>query len=113
MRISSGSPTTNFRKRIKEHAPLFDGELPLFGRMADEVSDVLQAMLVENAIPGHVEYVRTGKPDGPVESINYHVTDVLIQVRNIEFTGAGEAERARARSGRREDSRPRILPQPA
>jgi len=54
------------RKRIKEHAPLFDGELPLFGRLADEVSDVLQAMLVENAIPGHVEYQRTGKEDGPV-----------------------------------------------
>jgi len=79
-------------RRVKEHSPLFDGELPLFGRLADEVSDVLQAMLVENAIPGHVEYVRAGKPDGPVESINYHVSDVLIQVRHIEFTGAGEAE---------------------
>jgi outer membrane protein insertion porin family len=80
------------RQRIKEHAPLFDGELPLYGRLADEVSDVLQAMLVEKSIPGHVEYLRTGKPDGPVESINYHVTDVLIQVRNIEFTGAAAAD---------------------
>jgi outer membrane protein insertion porin family len=79
-------------KRIKEHSPLFDGELPLFGRLADEVSDVLQAMLVENAIPGHVEYLRTGKPGGPVESINYHVNDVLIQVRHIEFSGAAEAD---------------------
>ena len=42
--------------------------------------------------PGHVEYQRTGKPDGPVDSINYHVTDVLIQVRKIEFTGAADAE---------------------
>src|SRR6202140_4774787 len=75
------------RKRIQEHAPLFDGELPLFGRLADEVSDVLQAMLVENSIPGHVEYLRAGKPDGPIDTINYHVGDVLIQVRNIEFTG--------------------------
>jgi outer membrane protein assembly factor BamA len=80
------------RQRIKEHAPLFYGELPLYGRLADEVSDVLQAMLVEKSIPGHVEYLRTGKPDGPVESINYHVTDVLIQVRNIEFTGAAAAD---------------------
>ncbi|HEY6372794.1 MAG TPA: POTRA domain-containing protein [Candidatus Sulfotelmatobacter sp.] len=79
-------------KRIKEHAPLFDGQLPLFGRLADEVSDVLQAMLVENSIPGHIEYLRTGKPDGPVESINYHVNDVLIQVRHIEFSGARAAE---------------------
>jgi outer membrane protein assembly factor BamA len=79
-------------KRIKEHSPLFDGELPLFGRLADEVSDVLQAMLVENSIPGHVEYLRTGKPGGAVESINYHVNDVLIEVRHIEFAGAAPAE---------------------
>ena len=80
------------RKRIKEHAPLFDGELPLFGRLADEVSDVLQAMLVEHSIPGHVEYQRVGKQDGPVESISYHVNDVLIEVRNIEFAGAAPAD---------------------
>jgi len=101
------------RKRIKEHAPLFDGELPLFGRLADEVSDVLQAMLVENAIPGHVEYQRTGKEDGPVEAINYHVTDVLIQVRNIEFTGAAAddvpaLEAAAKRLPEREYSRSRL-----
>jgi outer membrane protein assembly factor BamA len=80
------------RQRIQQHAPLFDGELPLSGRLIDEVSDVLQAMLVENAIPGHVEYQRAGKPDGPIDAINYHVADVLIRVRNIEFTGAAAAE---------------------
>jgi outer membrane protein assembly factor BamA len=80
------------RQRIQRHSPLFDGQLPLSGRLADQVSDVLQAMLVENSIPGHVEYLRAGKTDGPIESINYHVTDVLIQVRRIEFSGAAEAE---------------------
>jgi outer membrane protein assembly factor BamA len=79
-------------QRIKEHAPLFDGELPLSGRLPDEVSDVLQAMLVERAIPGHVEYVRSGKPDGPIDSIVYSVTDVPIQIRNVEFAGAAPAE---------------------
>ena len=80
------------RQRIERHSPLFDGNLPLSGRLADQVSDVLQAMLVENSIPGHVEYLRAGKTDGPIESINYHVTDVLIQVRKIEFSGAAQAE---------------------
>jgi outer membrane protein insertion porin family len=80
------------KQRIQRHSPLFDGELPVSGRLADQVSDVLQAMLVENSIPGHVEYLRAGKTDGPIESINYHVTDVLIEVRKIEFTGAGAAE---------------------
>jgi outer membrane protein assembly factor BamA len=82
----------DMRRRIKEYVPLFDGELPLSGRMADEVSDVLQAMLVEAAVPGHVDYLRVGKEDGPVEAISYSVSNVLIHVRNIEFTGAGAAE---------------------
>lgn len=101
------------RKRIKEHSPLFDGDLPVFGRLTDEVSDVLQAMLVENAIPGHVEYQRMGKEDGPVESINYHVTDVLIRVGKIEFTGAAAddvpaLEAAAERLPEREYSRSRL-----
>jgi len=79
-------------RRIKERAPLFNGELPLSGKLADQVSDVLQALLVENAIPGHVDYVRAGKSDGPVDSIVYHVEDVLIQIRNVEFTGAADSE---------------------
>jgi outer membrane protein assembly factor BamA len=81
------------QRRIKEHVPLFAGELPISGRMADEVSDVLQAMLVEGSIPGHVTYARGGKPDGPVESIDYSVADVLIRVRNIVFTGISDSDR--------------------
>lgn len=79
-------------RRIKEYDPLFDGELPLSGRLADHVSDVLQAMLVERGIAGDVEAVRVGKGDGPVEAILYKVSDVLIQVRNVEFVGAAPAE---------------------
>ena len=79
-------------RRIKEHAPLFDGELPLSGRLAAEVSDVLQAMLVERSIPGHVDYVRSGTANGPVDSVVFQVADVLIQIRNLEFEGAAESE---------------------
>ncbi len=79
-------------KRIQERAPLFNGELPLSGRLADQVSDVLQALLVENSIPGHVEYERAGKQDGPVDSIVYRVADVLIQIRDVNFVGAADPE---------------------
>jgi outer membrane protein assembly factor BamA len=81
-------------QRIKQRAPLFDGQLPLSGRLAEEVSDILQGMLVERAIPGHVDFTRSGPSNGPVDSIVYQVSDVLIQVRNIEFTGAAESEMA-------------------
>lgn len=79
-------------RRIKQHVPLFNGELPVSGRLPDEVSDVLQALLVENAIPGHVNYLRYAREGGLIESINYSVSDVLIRVRNLEFTGAGASE---------------------
>ena len=71
---------------------MFNGEVPLSGNLADRVSDVLQALLVENAIPGNVEYERAGKANGPIDSIVYRVSEVLIQIRNVEFTGAGEAD---------------------
>jgi outer membrane protein insertion porin family len=80
------------RRRIKQHVPLFDGELPLSGRMADEVSDVLQAMLVESAVPGHVNYERKGKPDGPIEAIQYSVSDVLVRVHDIQFSGVAPGD---------------------
>lgn len=79
-------------KRIKETAPLFDGSVPLSGNLADQISDVLQAMLVESAIPGQVEYTRAGPTEGHPDAIVYHVSNVVITVRNVEFTGVGEAE---------------------
>jgi outer membrane protein assembly factor BamA len=87
-------PDAEMRKKIKQYVPLFNGQLPLSGNMADQVSDVLQAMLVENAIPGHVDYEKTGRNDGPIESIDYRVTNVLIHIRKIDFTGATQPELA-------------------
>lgn len=103
----------DLQRRIKQSAPLFDGTLPLSGTLADQVSDILQAMLVENAIPGIVEYVRSGPEDGPAQSIIYKVNNVLIRVRNIEFTGAGSEElpalqEAAQQIGDREYSRTRL-----
>lgn len=106
-------PNAEMQKKIKEYVPLFDGQLPLSGNLADQVSDVLQAMLVEHAIPGHVDYERGGKDNGPVESIDFKVTNVLIHIRKIEFTGAaqpelGQLETAGESMGIREYSKSRL-----
>ncbi|MGA9389660.1 MAG: POTRA domain-containing protein [Candidatus Sulfotelmatobacter sp.] len=77
-------------QKVHERIPLFNGELPTTGRLPDQVSDVLQAMLVENGVPGHVEYSRTGA--GHVEAIDYAIDNVTIRIRRIEFAGAGPAE---------------------
>jgi outer membrane protein assembly factor BamA len=80
------------RQKAHERVPLFKGELPISGRLPEQVSDVLQALLVESNVPGHVDYLRNTGSDGKIESINYSVSDLLIRVRKIEFTGAGPSE---------------------
>lgn len=79
-------------QKLHERAPLFDGELPTTGRLPDQVSDILQAMLVENGIPGHVDYLREPGKDGQLATIDYSVSNVTIRIRNIEFRGAGKDE---------------------
>lgn len=79
-------------QRIHERVPLFRGELPSSGRLPDQVSDILQAMLVENGIPGHVEYLRTPASGGQLSSVDYSVSNVTIRIRRVEFSGAGKTE---------------------
>jgi outer membrane protein assembly factor BamA len=78
--------------KLHDRIPLFNGELPANGRLPDQVSDVLQAMLVENAIPGRVEYVRANGKDERLEAIAYNVAGVSIRIRRAEFPGAGPGE---------------------
>ncbi|MGO9169687.1 MAG: POTRA domain-containing protein [Candidatus Sulfotelmatobacter sp.] len=78
-------------QKVHERAPLFNGELPTTGRLPDQVSDILQALLVENGIPGHVDYLRTGT-GGKVEAIDYGISNVTIRIHRVEFTGAGAGE---------------------
>lgn len=74
-------------RKVHDRAPLFDGELPATGRLADQISDILQAVLVENGIPGHVEYLRTPGANGQLAAIDYSVANVTIRIRNVEFAG--------------------------
>ncbi|MGA7931606.1 MAG: POTRA domain-containing protein [Candidatus Sulfotelmatobacter sp.] len=79
-------------RKVHEHVPLFKGELPTNGRLPDQVSDVLQALLVENGVPGLVEYLRTSGKNGQLESIDYNVAGVSIRIHHVEFPGAGPGE---------------------
>jgi outer membrane protein insertion porin family len=79
-------------KRLHERLPLFHGDLPVSGSLPDLVSDVLQAMLVENNIPGLVQYLRPSTRGGPTSLFIYSVSGVLIRVHNLQFSGAGADE---------------------
>ncbi len=80
------------REKIHARVPLFSGELPGNGRLADQVSDVLQALLVELSVPGIVEYARNTGKSGKLESIDYNVTGVSIRIHEFDFPGAGPTE---------------------
>jgi len=79
-------------QKIHERIPLFKGELPSTGRLPDQVDDVLQALLVENSIPGHVEFLRKNDKSDHLESIDYNVAGVSIRIQHAEFPGAAPAE---------------------
>jgi outer membrane protein insertion porin family len=80
------------QSKLHQRIPLFKGQLPTTGRMADQVSDVLQAMLVENAVPGVVEFKRNTAKNGQIESVDYNVAGVSIRIHHLEFPGAGAGE---------------------
>jgi outer membrane protein assembly factor BamA len=79
-------------QKVHERIPLFTGVLPTSGSLPDQVSDVLQALLVENNIPGHVEYLRSTNKDGKLEAFDYTVANIVIRIRQLEFPGAASGE---------------------
>lgn len=78
--------------RLHERVPLFHGDVPLAGDLADQVSDALQALLIEHHIEGKADYLRAGNTDGPVTALEFSVTGPKIQIRKFVFEGAGFAE---------------------
>jgi outer membrane protein assembly factor BamA len=79
-------------RKVHERIPLFNGDLPATGRLPDEVSDVLQALLVESGIPGHVEYLRKADKSDHLQAFEYNVAAVSVRIRRLEFPGAGASE---------------------
>ena len=77
---------------VRAQVSLFRGELPIAGELADQVSNALQALLIEHKIEGHVDYLRTSHQDGPIEGFVFTVTGPNIHVRNVDFVGAAPTE---------------------
>jgi outer membrane protein assembly factor BamA len=79
--------------RIHERLPLFKGQVPVGGTLSDQISDILQNLLVPLSLSGRVDYVRESKePGGPVDGINFRVTGVTLTVAEVTFSGAGAEE---------------------
>jgi len=79
-------------EQIHAQVPLFQGQLPIGGDLADQVSDALQGMLIARNLQGRIDYLRAAHEDGPVEAVVFAVTGPQIHIRNIAFAGAGASE---------------------
>lgn len=79
---------------LRSRVPLFTGSLPLGGELADQVARALNSLLAERKIEGKAEYLRAAKEDGPVDSYVYKVNFHSVVMRNFDFPGASERERA-------------------
>jgi outer membrane protein assembly factor BamA len=77
----------------KLHAsiPLFDGEVPVTGKMVSQISDALQTLLDEKKVVAQVEHVRV-PDDGAIDAFAFSVTGLHITIRNVEFSGADAGE---------------------
>jgi outer membrane protein insertion porin family len=74
---------------IHKRLPLFKGQVPIGGTISDQISDVLQALLIERHVAARADYVRdTNEPDGPIDAINFRATGVTLVIQEVHFSGA-------------------------
>jgi outer membrane protein insertion porin family len=76
-------------KELQKRVPLFKLSLPITGNLPDRVSEALQSILSDRQYPGRVDYLREGdEADGSLHGIDYHVEEVGIGIREVDFPGA-------------------------
>jgi outer membrane protein assembly factor BamA len=80
---------------LRLRVPLFKQLLPITGNLPDRVSEALQAILSEKNYPGRVDFMRAAdESGGALNAIDYHVEEVSIRIRNLEFPGASPEQTA-------------------
>ena len=101
------------RQKLSTREPLFQGQLPVSGNLADQVSEALQALAIEHNLHGRVDYLRAGPQDGPIDAFEFSITGQPVTVRKIGFSGAGTAELPLLEGAARRFIRSGLLSQPA
>jgi outer membrane protein assembly factor BamA len=75
-------------QQVHARVPLFDGQLPMAGNLADQVSDALQALAIEHSVQGRADYLRFAPQEGPIEAFVFRIVGPNFRIRNVEFSGA-------------------------
>ncbi len=79
-------------EKLRVREPLFLGQLPVGGNLADQLSEALQAIAIEHNLHGRVDYLRAGPQDGPIEAFEYSISGAPITIHKVSFSGAAAAE---------------------
>jgi outer membrane protein assembly factor BamA len=85
-------PDQELLDQLHAQVPLFQGELPVAGDLADQVSNALQGLLIAHNLHGQADYIRAAHEDGPIEAFVFTVAGSQIHIRNVTFAGAGASE---------------------
>ncbi|MGH9498957.1 MAG: POTRA domain-containing protein [Terriglobales bacterium] len=75
-------------RKLHAQVPLFHGELPIRGGLADQISETLQALLIEAKVAGSADYTRVGADNGPTQAFDFSVSGQSITIREVRFPGA-------------------------
>jgi outer membrane protein assembly factor BamA len=78
----------DLQKAIHARVPLYNGELPIAGRLADQVSNALQGLLIEHDVQAEAEYLRPAKQDGSMEAFLFHAAGPNLLIGKLSLTGA-------------------------
>jgi outer membrane protein assembly factor BamA len=79
-------------QKLNAQVPLFKGQLPVTGKLVDDVSQALQALIDDQKIPARIDYLRVEHGDGPAEAVAFSATGPRIGIRNVGFSGADVAD---------------------
>ena len=79
-------------EKLRTRVPLFQGQLPVAGDLADEVTEALQVLAIELKLRGRVDYLRAGPEDAPMDAFEFSITGQPIIVRKVDFSGASPAD---------------------
>jgi outer membrane protein assembly factor BamA len=81
--------------KVHELEPLFKGDVPVGGELADRISDALQSLLLQHNLSAHTTYTREGAShEGPIDAIDFRAENVNIHIRKVSFSSAPADQQA-------------------
>lgn len=73
---------------VHQAVPLFKGELPTSGTMADDISAALTKFLASKGLPSEISYIMSAKFGGPPTAYKFKVAGANLKVHDVVLAGA-------------------------